>query len=172
MAAAEYHTIDLDRLALSPGQGKRLELEVDVAALEFGGYDYAVDEGPLAARLEISRNAAGYAMRINFEASITGPCVRCLGDARVAVAVDTREVDQALADDEELRSPYVSEGLLALADWAHDALALALPLKLLCRPDCTGLCTVCGISLNDADPAAHDHGQQLDPRWAKLRELQ
>lgn len=172
MAAAEYHTIDLDRLALSPGQGKRLELEVGVAALEFGGFDYAVDEGPLAARLEVSRNAAGYAMRLRFEASLTGPCVRCLGDGRVAVAVDSREVDQALADDEELRSPYVSDGVLALADWAHDALALALPQKLLCRPDCAGLCPVCGVSLNDTDAAAHDHGEQLDPRWWKLRELQ
>ena len=111
-------------------------------------------------------------MRIRFEAAIAGPCVRCLGDARVAVAVDAREVDQALADDEELRSPYVSDGVLALADWAHDALALALPLKLLCRADCAGLCPVCGISLNDADPGQHDHGEQLDPRWAKLRELQ
>jgi hypothetical protein len=41
---------------------------------------------------------------------------------------------------------------LDLARWAHDALALALPIQLLCRPDCKGLCPVCGASLNDADP--------------------
>ena len=50
-------------------------------------------------------------------------------------------------------------------------LRLALPFQLLCRPDCKGLCPVCGVSLNDADPAEHEHGAEPDPRWAKLREL-
>ena len=90
----------------------------------------------------------------------------------VAVEVDAREVDQPGTDDEELRSPYVTEGELDLAAWAHDALALALPQQLLCRPDAPGLCPVCGESLNDADPGAHDHPREPDPRWAKLRELQ
>jgi uncharacterized protein len=48
---------------------------------------------------------------------------------------------------------------------------LEMPEKPLCRDDCRGLCVVCGESLNDADPADHDHGQNLDPRFAKLREL-
>ena len=97
--------------------------------------------------------------------------MRCLGDARAAVAVDAREVDQPGTDDEELRSPYVTEGELDLAAWAHDALLLALPQQLLCRPECAGLCPVCGESLNDAAPGAHDHPREPDPRWAKLREL-
>ncbi|HEU5142476.1 MAG TPA: DUF177 domain-containing protein, partial [Solirubrobacterales bacterium] len=74
-------------------------------------------------------------------------------------------------DDEELRSPYVVEEHLDVARWAHDAAVLALPTQILCRPDCAGLCPVCGESLNDADPADHDHGGREDPRWAKLKEL-
>ena len=77
--------------------------------------------------------------------------MRCLADAAVAVEVEAREVDQPVTDDEELRSPYVHEGVLDLIGaWAHDALALAVPQQLLCRPDCAGLCPVCGESLNDA----------------------
>ena len=53
--------------------------------------------------------------------------MRCLEPAGVEVAVDAREVDQPGTDDEELRSPYVAEGELDLAAWAHDAFALALP---------------------------------------------
>jgi uncharacterized protein len=47
--------------------------------------------------------------------------------------------------------------------------ALALPDQILCRPDCAGLCPVCGKDLN-AEPHAHDeeHG---DPRWEALAEL-
>ena len=69
-------------------------------------------------------------------------------------------------DDEELRSPYVGDDELDLGRWAHDATILALPARFLCRPDCAGLCPVCGESLNDADPADHEHEQAPDPRWA------
>jgi uncharacterized protein len=65
----------------------------------------------------------------------------------------------------------VTEGELDVAAWAHDALVLALPAQLLCRPDCRGLCPVCGAPLNDADPADHRHAAAGDPRWAKLSEL-
>jgi uncharacterized protein len=97
--------------------------------------------------------------------------MRCLEPAEVAVEVDAREVDQPSSRDEELLSPYVTEGVLDLNAWAHDALALALPSQIRCRPDCAGLCPICGESLNDAEPGAHDHPADPDPRWAKLREL-
>ncbi len=51
----------------------------------------------------------------------------------------------------------------------RDALALALPAQIVCRPDCLGLCSVCGANLND-DPE-HAHERAPDPRWAKLSEL-
>ena len=68
-------------------------------------------------------------------------------------------------------SPYVSDGDLDVGRWANDALVLAFPAQPLCRPDCAGLCAVCGESLNDADPEAHRHSQGGDPRMAKLRDL-
>ncbi|HEV3054330.1 MAG TPA: DUF177 domain-containing protein, partial [Solirubrobacteraceae bacterium] len=71
---------------------------------------------------------------------------------------------------EELESPYVDGGVLELGAWARDALALALPAQMLCRPDCPGLCPVCGVSLNEAGPD-HHHESPPDPRWAKLSEL-
>ncbi len=77
--------------------------------------------------------------------------------------VDGREVDHPGTSDEELRSPYIEGDELDLSSWAHDALALALPLQPLCRPECRGLCPVCGVSLNDTDPAEHDHARRRTP---------
>ena len=151
---AAYQTIELARFAPSPGDGRRLELELEPGSFELGGHRYDAEPAEIPARLEVSRTASGYALHLSFDAHLDGPCMRCLGDARAAVAVDAREVDQPGTDDEELRSPYVSEGELDLAAWAHDALLLALPQQLLCRPECAGLCPVCGESLNDAAPGA------------------
>ena len=60
--------------------------------------------------------------------------------------------------------------MLDLHAWARDALALALPVQLVCRADCAGLCPVCGADLNAAGPE-HAHERAPDPRWAKLGEL-
>jgi uncharacterized protein len=171
----DHHTrreIDLARLALSPGSGATLEIDVDTGLLELGGSDYSFGDPTTPARVDVSRTAAGYALRLRFAGELAGPCVRCLGPARIAIEVDAREVDQPSSGDEELLSPYVSQGVLDLSSWAHDALALALPEQLLCRHDCAGLCPVCGESLNEAAPGSHDHPRDPDPRWAKLRELQ
>jgi DUF177 domain-containing protein len=97
--------------------------------------------------------------------------MRCLDGAAVETEIDAREVDRADTEDEELRSPYVVEDRLDLGRWAHDAAVLAIPTRVLCRPDCAGLCPTCGESLNDADPGDHDHNIGGDPRWSKLNEL-
>jgi uncharacterized protein len=168
---AAYHSIDLARFALRPGEGRRLDVGADPGQLELGGQRYVVAGDSVDARLDLSRTLGGYAVRLRFVAHVAGPCMRCLADADVPVEVDAREVDQPGSGDEELRSPYIEGDELELGSWAHDALALALPLQLLCRPDCRGLCPVCGASLNDTDPAAHRHETGPDPRWAPLRRL-
>jgi uncharacterized protein len=169
---ARQQEIDLTRLSLSPGGGRRFDLEVDTGEVELAGNRYGFGDSSSLARLDVSRTAGGYALRLRFSGELVGPCVRCLEPARVEVAVDAREVDQPSSRDEELLSPYVADAVLDLTAWARDALVLALPHQLLCRPDCAGLCAVCGAALNDADPDEHEHGREPDPRWAKLRELQ
>ncbi len=170
--AAGYHSIDMARFALRPGEGRRLDLDVNPGGLELAGQQYAVAGEVVSTRLDLSRTAGGYAVRMRSTTHVSGPCMRCLADAEVPVALDAREVHQPGSDDEELQSPYVDGDELDLSSWVHDALALALPIQLLCRPDCKGLCPVCGASLNDVDPEEHRHDAPPDPRWAKLRELE
>ncbi len=168
---AEGGIVDLERLALSSGQARALDLELALDPIELGGQTYAPTGGGSEARLDVSRTTTGYALRLRFSTELTGPCVRCLEEAATDLEIDAREIDQASAQDEELRSPYVSDGDLDVGRWANDALVLAFPSQPLCREDCAGLCSVCGESLNDADPEAHRHSQGGDPRMAKLRDL-
>jgi uncharacterized protein len=163
--------IDLARLSLAHGEGGRLEVPVRLDPLELGGQTYAAIPDTVPARLDLSRHSSGYAFRLRFPLHVEGPCMRCLEGAALETEVDAREVSQEGTDDEELRSPYVADDELDLGHWAHDAAVLALPTQLLCREDCAGLCPICGESLNDSDPAAHDHDTAPDPRWAKLSEL-
>jgi DUF177 domain-containing protein len=171
MDRAPTTTIDLARLSLVHGEGVRLDLPVRLEPLELGGQSYEPASDSLEVRLDVSRPSSGYAFRLRFPLLVGGPCMRCLEPATVEGEVDAREVDQSATEDEELRSPYVDDDELDLGRWAHDAAVLAVPARILCRPDCAGLCPVCGESLNDADPSAHEHRTDGDPRWAKLDEL-
>jgi len=52
----------------------------------------------------------------------------------------------------------------------RDEVVLDLPFQPLCREDCAGLCTVCGVNLNDHPD--HEHEVVGDPRWEALRGLE
>lgn len=161
---------DLGGLHLSMGEGRRLTLSVAVEPFELGGERYTVEPDLIEVSVDVSRtNADGYALRLRFAATLSGPCMRCLETAGPTFEVDAREVSQP-AGGEELRSPYVEHQVLDIHAWARDALALSLPTTLLCRADCAGLCAVCGENLNAAGPE-HRHETAPDPRWAKLSEI-
>jgi uncharacterized protein len=86
------------------------------------------------------------------------------------LAISAREYQATNPEgSDELRTPYLVDDNLDLTGWARDAVALALPDKILCRPDCAGLCPVCGKNLND-EPHAHDE-EPADSRWAALESL-
>lgn len=173
--------IDLDGLGLSYGDATSVEGEVALGDVVLGGQGYAAEPAEVPFRLDVSRTSSGYALRIRFEANLVGPCFRCLEPASIGISVDAREVDQpdAVYDGDgptgegaEAGSPYVdAASTLDLSSWARDALILALPDRILCTPDCPGLCPYCGKAMAGADPEEHRHGQGGDPRWAKLREL-
>lgn len=163
--------IDLSRLSLAHGEGRRIDVPVELDPFELGGQTYLANPSAPTVRLEVSRPSGGFAFRLRFPVHLGGPCMRCLEPAALDLEVESREVDQSATDDPELRSPYVSDDELDIGRWAHDATLLALPTRLLCREDCAGLCPVCGESLNDADPATHAHEEAKDPRWAALDDL-
>ena len=168
--APHADTFDLGGLRLTSGEGRSIELAVGIEPLVLSGERYPVHPELVPVRLDISRTTgAGYALRLRFEATIEGPCMRCLEPAAPVLAVDVREVSVP-GGGEELESPYLDHEVLDLRSWARDVLALERPDQLLCRPDCAGLCPVCGADLNAAG-SGHGHEREPDPRWAKLSEL-
>ena len=157
-------------MRLSVGEGRRLELSIRIDPLVLGGERYEIEPERVPVVLEVSRmTGSGYALRLRFEAALTGQCMRCLKAASPEVEVEAREVEVP-GGGEELEGPYVDGEKLDLAAWARDAFALAAPVKVLCREDCAGLCPICAADLNEAEPG-HHHEPERDPRWAKLSEL-
>jgi uncharacterized protein len=163
-------TFNIRTVRLQSGDQFRDVKEVDLEPLELGGQRYVpIPESPEAA-LALTRLSSGLMLELEFDVRLVGPCVRCLSDAGLDVSIKDRQYQATSPDgDEELKTPYLVDDRLDLSAWARDAVALALPDKILCRPECAGLCPVCGRDLN-AEPHEHED-ESRDERWAKLAEL-
>jgi uncharacterized protein len=163
-------SFNLRALKLRSGEQYGGEQEVQLSPLELGGQRYLPVPEKVPAELRVSRASTGTVFELDFTGRLHGPCQRCLADAVVERSIRTREYQAASPDAaEDLQSPYVQHDRLDLSQWARDALALELPVQILCRPDCAGLCPVCGKDLN-VEPHEHQE-EQLDPRWAELEKL-
>jgi len=137
---------------------------------ELSGEHYLPVPEKVPAEFVITKASTGSVFDLRFAARLHGPCFRCLDDAALDLPIDARE-HQATSpgEAEELRTPYVVENNLDLGAWSRDAVALALPDKILCRADCAGLCPVCGKNLND-EPHVHEE-EPTDSRWSALEQL-
>ncbi|WP_033295275.1 YceD family protein [Amycolatopsis jejuensis] len=106
-------------------------------------------------------------------ATATGECSRCLDPVTEPVEVELTElfaypgsVTEETTDEDEI--PRLVDDRIDLEPTVRDAVVLALPLAPLCREDCPGLCSECGVKWADLEPG-HGH-EKIDPRWAALVE--
>src|ERR1043166_4009973 len=124
-------SFSLRQVKLRPGEQDRDELEVELPAFEFGGQRYLPVPEKVPAEFEITRANTGTVFTLAFTARLHGPCYRCLGDAVLEVPIRAREYQAESAEDEQMTTPYVSGANLDVSQWARDAVALALPDKIL-----------------------------------------
>jgi uncharacterized protein len=163
-------TFNLRTVRLQSGEQFQDVREVELEPFELGGQRYLpIPEKPQAG-LILTRMSSGLLLELEFSVRLVGPCMRCLADAGLTVDVTAQEYQATSpGESDELTTPYVTDDSLDLSAWARDAVALALPDKILCRDDCAGLCPICGRDLN-AEP--HEHAEEeADPRWEKLAQL-
>ena len=155
------------------------ELEREVGAPSDLGTDViAVPEGSplhLTARMESVHE--GVLVTGSVRGTATGACVRCLDPVTTPVDGTFQELfvhadrhvhHQEVGDtdaDEEYR---VEDDYVDLDPVVRDTVVPALPFQPVCRPDCPGLCSVCGVPL--AEDPEHQH-DEIDPRWAALSAL-
>jgi uncharacterized protein len=163
-------SFNLKQVKLRSGEEYRDEIELELEPFELGGERYLPVPNKVPAALAITKASTGTVFELGFEGRMHGPCYRCLGDAVLELSIEGREYQATNPQGlDELRTPYLKDDNLDLAAWSRDAVALALPEKILCRVNCSGLCPVCGKNLNE-EPHTHED-ETSDSRWAALEAL-
>jgi uncharacterized protein len=136
------------------------------------GFAEVPDGASLTLDLRLESVTEGVLVSGTVTAPVTSECGRCLDPVSDELVLDLVELfaypnsvtDETAGHDEVHR---LEGDLLDLEPVVHDVVVVGLPMAMLCRPDCAGLCPTCGRRLDDL-PAGHQH-ETLDPRWAALR---
>ena len=122
-------------------------------------------------------------VQIDVQGRITGPaefdCTRCLNPVPQELAIDfdvSFVAPEHFATDKErevsgddLDTDVLESDRLDLKDVVREQVLLNLPVQVFCRPDCQGLCPMCGADRNVTDCKCDLEG--TDPRWAALKDF-
>ena len=102
------------------------------------------------------------------------PCDRCLTEVEVPIDVSfEKEVDMKLSAEGRIddldETDFINGYNLDTVKLVYGELLVNWPMKILCKPDCKGICRKCGKNLNEV-PCGCDT-VELDPRMAVIAEI-
>ncbi len=148
---------------LAEGVGYQRVVEVDLPRVRL---DDDLELDFLRGAVELSRNSRGILVHAELETHVLGECARCLKPAYVPVALEFEELFSFPPSPD---APYAvaESGILDLAPLVREEAILSVPMVILCRSDCAGLCAQCGCDLNEG--ACDCEPDTVDSRFEVLR---
>ncbi len=162
-------------------------LKIRISGLSNGVHEYAFETDPSLIGLEsafsspvrigaeLDKSTRQLLLRTSVETSGRFQCDRCLEEfdrpikAGYSVVYVYAEEEAANVPPEEVRLLAADTTTIDLGNDVREMVLLSVPLKLLCREECRGLCSRCGKNLN-AGPCGCVH-DEIDPRWNSLKSL-
>lgn len=160
--------------------GTRVDIEVEESPIDPRGDNAGLLDAAIVdidAKLHATHTNPGAYLEGSADAHVAAQCARCLTPIDTPVHADFAEqyyatvpvdtgvgIVSAPLDAKTVGSDFTVD----LTPLLREELILVTPVAPVCRPDCAGLCPVCGDDLNDR-PHAHD--EPVDRRWTALQEL-
>lgn len=166
--------INLSELFSCQGKMKTYtqELELTQFHCPLGDYEI-VEKEPVTLHIT---HTGEKKMTVEGEAKFTIliPCDRCLEPVAVPFALAIgEELDMNQSDEERVEAldeqPYISGYNLDVDQLVGNELILNLPMKVLCREDCKGICEKCGANRNQKDCGCESGSG--DPRMAAIQDI-
>jgi uncharacterized protein len=132
---------------------------------------------PIAGQVRLTRTNRGILADARLSTSLAGECARCLRplttpidiklDEEYLPSIDLQSGRPVPIDEEPDALRLTDHHEVDLEPSVRDAIILAEPIAPLDRPDCPGLCVVCGLPLDEGE---HDHpDDDIDPRLEALK---
>lgn len=166
----------LDLKKVISSEGMETDEEVTIGLTEFSsrlGSFPIIEKKPFTLHIE---NTGNKQLLLSGETNVklTMPCDRCLSDVEVTVPLVIEKEfsleETAEPEDEDEEAAEVLEGTTLDTDkLIFNELLINRPTKVLCDPDCKGICPKCGCNRNETDCGCDTF--VADPRMAKFQDV-
>lgn len=174
-----FHT--LDNIVTDPRKPLRLNLGFLVSASIGTSRDFTFEASEIrlgedldvfnfAGVIKVTRTPQGLLSQGEFRGSFPLECVRCLSDYEQFIDWEFTELYAFTRDnmtDSGLLMP--EDGFIDFELMMREYALLEVPISPICKPNCKGLCPVCGENLNEAD-CGHNN-PSVDSSFATLKDL-
>jgi uncharacterized protein len=167
--------LDLTRIH---GPREHVERACEADQFDVRGGDFRVVE-PIALVFDVERKAQLFRLAGRVTTALELGCGRCLEPYRLPIdsTFDLRYLPQQAnrggeedeVGEDALDVAFYEGETIDLGEMLREQFYLSLPMKPLCRPDCRGLCPVCGANRNAASCGCEPTWD--DPRLAPLKGL-
>lgn len=155
----------------NPGETQDLLTTIPAEDLDLAG---EISVGPVVLDLVLEGVVEGVLAMGTMDFDLQRPCARCLTELTEHHHVDVAEVYFHPAhrhpDDDPEYELVDDDTTIDLEHLVHDGVLIDQPVRTLCRPDCAGLCVVCGVDRN-IESCDCDTATPADPRWAALADV-
>ena len=165
--AGKIAGLDVKRIINTPGGRIPFDFTEDFSDVDFGGVCPAVRPVSVVGQAE---NIAGM-LRLQFDLTTTlsAVCDRCGAPFDLPYKVPFEcLLAEELEEDDNDDILLLDNGTADLSELARETFILNMPSKTLCREDCRGLCSGCGVNLNYEKCRCK---KEVDPRLAALAKL-
>lgn len=156
-------SIDVRDLLDNPGAAKTVHVGEPVPGLQTE-LATVPEDAPLEGDLTLESVVEGIFVHGSVAGRYAMRCARCLKefDRPFDVAMNELYVREAGPEDDYALAQDLT---LDPEPMVRDAVVLEMPFSPLCKPDCLGICEVCGGDRNLGECPGHE---ARDPRWAAL----
>ncbi len=148
---------------------KALAFDLSPAELEITSAEMAI-EGTVHVEGTMSNAGDVLLLQAVLAAKVQRTCGRCLKDFTGVVQAEVIEKFYPASAEHIENDAFVYDSdVIDITEPLREGLLLAEPMQALCKPDCRGLCPVCGADLNDGDCGCDRF--TVDPRLAALKQF-
>lgn len=164
--------IDLSELLSIDGETRSYDVNVDMDTFRSKHREYKIaGRKPFVLTVQ---NTGKRRLKISGEGmlSLNIPCDRCLEDVQTDISFSIeKSLDLSGSDSDriEVEEDFCNGSQLDVDRLVTPEIFLNLPGKVLCRPDCKGLCPNCGKDLNAGECGCNT--ESLDPRMSVIQDI-
>ena len=172
--------LDISKAISQENREFREKVQIDMETFESKQGDFPILTGEPFDLTIVNEDSKRLRLSAETEVTIQMPCDRCLETVEVPFSIqidkelplqseysDTEEKEDDGSMDEA--DSYMEDGELDIDRLIYNEILVNWPAKVLCKPDCKGICPKCGTNLNletcDCEPG------ELDPRMAAFQDV-